>query len=114
MLNMIEEVAEAEYTGDSTQLDLNEIDFFPPGYSMETHYVGVPGKGYGNIAAKYAESFADKITLNAKVVEINSEENMDQPTITYVENGVTKAVKANAVLVTASLGALKAGIINFA
>jgi len=51
--------------------------------------------------------------LNAKVIEINSEENRDQPTIKYVKNGVTKAVKANAVLVTASLGALKAGIINF-
>ena len=115
-LDMIEEIAEMYYTADSTQLDIDEVEFFPAGYSIDTLYTSVPGKGFGNIAAKYVEGFdiVDEIVLDATVVEINSEgENVNQPKVVYTEDGVTKAVMARTVLVTASLGVLKAGNINF-
>ena len=108
LLNLIEDVSEIEYTGDSTQLNLNEIEFFPPGYTIETHYMSIPGMGFGNIAAEYAAPFETKIKMNSKVIEIEDAE--DGPaTVKYVENGVTKAIRANTILVTVSLGVLKAG-----
>ena len=114
-LNLIEDVSEIEYTGDSSQLDLNEIEFFPPGYVVETHYTSIPGMGFGNIAAKYASPFEEKIKLNSKVFEIDdSKEDAggEKPVIIkYVENDATKTVKAKTVLVTASLGVLKSGSI---
>jgi len=116
-LNLIEDVSEIEYTGDSSQLDLNQIEFFPPGYTIETHYMSIPGMGFGNIAAKYAAPFEKKIKLNSKVFEIDDTEQDaggEKPVIIkYVENDVIKTVKANTVLVTASLGVLKSGSINF-
>ncbi|KAL7526846.1 hypothetical protein ACHAXR_001678, partial [Thalassiosira sp. AJA248-18] len=112
-LNLIEDSAEIEYTGESSQIDVAEVEFFPTGYSINTHYTSVPGMGFGNIAAEYAEPFADKIKLNAKVTEINSEVDMNAPEVTYVENGEITTVKAKTVLVTASLGVLKAGNIDF-
>mmetsp|Transcript_7212 Transcript_7212/g.16402 ORF Transcript_7212/g.16402 Transcript_7212/m.16402 type:complete len:391 (+) Transcript_7212:256-1428(+) len=112
-LNFMEDASEIEYTGDSSQLDIEQINFFPPDSNVATHYTSIPGLGFGNIAAKYAAPFASKIKLNAKVSEINSEEDGETTIVKYVENGVDKAVKAKTVLVTASLGVLKAGTIGF-
>ncbi len=115
-LNLVEDVLETEYTSDSSQLSVHEVEFFPAGYSVMSHYTSVPGMGFGNIASKYAEPYTDKIRLNAKVTEINSEGFMDgsgDTVVKYVENGVSKEVSAKTVLVTASLGVLKAGIIDF-
>ena len=115
-LNLMEDASEIEYTGDSTQLDIEEIEFFPPGYSVKTHYTSIPGMGFGNIAARYAEPFKSKIQLNSKVTEINSEEEGDgdyKTIVEYMKDRVNKVVEAKIVLVTVSLGVLKAGNINF-
>ena len=69
--------------------------------------------GYGNVAAKAADPIQSKIKLNSKVVEVNSE-GKNLQTVKYVdENGEMKSAKAKTVLVTVSLGVLKADIINF-
>ena len=93
------------------------------------HYMSYRGVGYGNIAAKVADPIQSKIKLNSKVVEVNSEREMDYSgilcsllgihcniiqTVKYVdENGDMKLVKAKTVLITVSLGVLKAGTIKF-
>lgn len=121
-LNVIEDTMEYEYTADSSQLDISEIEYYPPGFSIDTQYLGVPGLGFGNLAAQYAEltSVQEKVLLNAKVIEINSsisssssQEESEFTTVTYVRNGVSKVVQAKTVLVTVSLGVLKAGTIDF-
>ena len=87
--------------------------------------------GYGNVAAKAADPIRSKIKLNSKVVEVNSEgempsilcsffgiqcnnDNSNLQTVKYVdENGEMKSVNAKTVVITVSLGVLKAGAINF-
>lgn len=115
-LNLVEDVMETEYTSESSQLSVQDVDFFPPGYNIATHYTSVPGMGLGNIASKYAEPLVDKIRLNARVTEIDSQGWMDQVSDTivkFVEDGESKEVSAKTVLVTASLGVLKEGTIDF-
>ena len=109
---------EYEYTADSSQLDISEIEYYPPGFSINTQYMGVPGLGFGNLAAQYAESTSvqEKVLLNAKVVEINSSqmESSGFTTVTYERSdGTNGVVQAKTVLVTVSLGVLKANTINF-
>lgn len=121
-LNVIEDSMEYEYTADSSQLDISEIEYYPPGFSIDTQYLSIPGLGFGNLAAQYAErtSVMEKVLLNAKVMEINSspssssqEESSELTTVTYVSNGVSNVVQAKTVLVTVSLGVLKANTIKF-
>ena len=115
-LNLVEDVMETEYTADSSQLGVREVNFFPPGYTIMSHYTGVPGMGFGNVAAKYAEPFEDDISLNSKVTKINSVGFMDgsgDTVVKYEKNGEIEEIKAKTVLVTASLGVLKAGTIDF-
>ena len=104
---------EIEYTGASSNLDIEQIEFNAEGYSIDALFMSVPGLGFGNVAAKYASPFASKIRLNSKVTEVNSETDDDTTAVTFVEDGKTKLVKAKTVLVTVSLGVLKAGTINF-
>mmetsp|Transcript_31813 Transcript_31813/g.58324 ORF Transcript_31813/g.58324 Transcript_31813/m.58324 type:complete len:108 (+) Transcript_31813:733-1056(+) len=95
---------ETEYTADSSQLGVREVNFFPPGYTIMSHYTGVPGMGFGNVAAKYAEPFEDDISLNSKVTEINSVGFMDgsgDTVVKYEKNGEIEEIKAKTVLVTA-------------
>jgi len=91
------------------------LKYYPS--EVKSHYMSIPGLGFGNVAASVAQPFLDKIQLNAKVTEINSEEfELDDISIvTYLdeEDGVEKMVKAKTVLVTVSLGVLKAGNIKF-
>mmetsp|Transcript_30573 Transcript_30573/g.63996 ORF Transcript_30573/g.63996 Transcript_30573/m.63996 type:complete len:627 (-) Transcript_30573:89-1969(-) len=116
-LNLVEDVMETEYTADSSQLSVHEVEFFPPGYTIRAHYTSIPGMGFGNIASKHAQPFEDVISLNSKVAEIHSSEGYDDDgeytIVTYVKDGVSEKVKAKTVLVTASLGVLKAGNIDF-
>lgn len=118
-LNVIEDTMEYEYTADSSQLDINGIEFYPPGFSIDTQYMGVPGFGFGNLAAQYAESTTvqEKVLLNAKVTEINSSSSQEEgglSRVTYVNNdGTDVVVQAKTVLVTVSLGVLKASTIDF-
>ena len=115
----MEDSTEIEHAGDSSQLNVEEVEYGRS--SVESYYMNVPGVGFGNTAAEYATPFADKIKLNARVTEINSEEEGGGDgtgeegviNVAYVEGGVTKAAKAKTVLVTAPLGVLKAGSINF-
>ena len=102
-------------TGDSSQVGVTELEFFPEGYSVSAHYMSIPGVGFGNTAAKYAEPYAEYVKLNSKVVEVNSE-GEELIEVTYVDkddDGMTKSIKAKTVLITVSLGVLKAGTINF-
>jgi len=62
--------------------------------------------------ALLASPFASKIKLNTKVTEINSEDGIT--IVKYVDkSGATKLIKTKTVLVTVSLGVLKAGTVNF-
>ena len=111
----MEDSTEIEHAGDSSQLNVEEVEYGRS--SVESYYMNVPGVGFGNTAAEYATPFVDKIKLNARVTEINAEEGDGSGegaiNVAYVEGGVTKAAKAKTVLVTAPLGVLKAGSINF-
>ena len=103
---------EYEYTTDSSQLDISEIEYYPPGFSIDTQYLSVPELGFGNLAAQYARrtsvSVKEKVLLTAKVMEINSsssssssqEEGSGFTAVTYVSNGVSNVVQAKTVLVT--------------
>ena len=116
---------EYEYTTDSSQLDISEIEYYPPGFSIDTQYLSVPELGFGNLAAQYARrtsvSVKEKVLLTAKVMEINSsssssssqEEGSGFTAVTYVSNGVSNVVQAKTVLVTVSLGVLKANTIEY-
>jgi polyamine oxidase len=79
------------------------------------HYMSVPGVGYGNTAANFAanERVADRVHLNSKVTEIDYRHNPNGATITFTKNGVESKVMAKTVLVTVSVGVLKAGNIKF-
>lgn len=113
-LNLMEDAMEVEYTGDSSNVNVEWIEFHPPGYSSSVDYLSIPGMGFGNLAASYAEPIMDYINLNCKVTEIDSSNNdKDASVVRYVEDGVEKAVYAKTILVTVSLGVLKAGDINF-
>jgi len=114
LINLVEGILEIEYTSDSKNIDASEVEFFPEGQTSSLYYLSTPGLGYGNQAAKFAEPFADKIKLNAKVVQVDSSAGGNtSPYIEYVDQGVPTRVQAKTVMVTASLGALKNGIIEF-
>ena len=102
--------AEVDYTGDKDQLsiwgELIDEDNVPQ------HYMSVPGVGYGNTAAKFAGQIAHKIQLNRKVTEIDYRSPNDA-IISFTRDGVESKVVAKTVLVTVSLGVLKAGNIKF-
>ena len=70
------------------------------------------GVGYGNTAAKFAAPLAHKIQLKSKVTEIDYS-NPNDAIISFTSNGVESKVMAKTVLVTVSLGVLKAGNIKF-
>ena len=113
-MNMMATMSEIYYTGELKEL----AKWYKAKYdsSDSTHYMSYKGVGYGNVAAKAANPLQSKIKLNSKVVEVNSSllGSKQYQTVKYVdENGDMKLVKAKTVLVTVSLGVLKAGTINF-
>ena len=112
LINLIEEILEIEYTADSKYIGASDVEYFPEGKTSSYYYLSTPGLGFGNQAAKYAEPFTDNIKLNTKVVQVDSSEG-GSPYIEYIDQGVPTRVQAKTVLVTASLGALKNGIIEF-
>ena len=75
-------------------------------------YLSQPGVGFGNIAAGFKNSFNSNIKLGAKVAEINCED-PDLAIVLYTQNGVYRDVATRTVLITVSLGVLKANTINF-
>ena len=110
-LNLIAAVGSVEYTGDVDSLSLKEVKYFDGGIP-QTHYASVVGLGFGNVAASFAKAFESRIKLNAKATEINYSSSTNG-IISFIENGVLNQVSAQTVLVTASLGVLKAGNIKF-
>jgi len=112
-LNMVEDAKHLEYGTGDRDMDITEIEFTDPTFHVETNYMGVPGVGWGNVAAKYAQQFASNIRTSARVTEINQRLDDDYAVVRYLENGASKTVKARTVLVTVSVGVLKAGNINF-
>jgi monoamine oxidase len=126
-LNFMKTSSEIENSGDSSALDITDINFVPPGYTSESIYMG--GIGFGNVVAQYAQKYISYIMLNSRVITIDSsEENTpDVTVVSYVtdtnddddnsEGGstttTTTTVQAKTVLVTVSLGVLKSRRIQF-
>lgn len=104
-------MASVEYTGRSDELSLYEHAMFDQDWSGQ-YYVSIPPIGFGNTAATFAKPFSSKIKLGAKVTEINYKSS-NKATVSFTSNGLTEKVLAKTVLVTVSLGVLKAGSINF-
>jgi monoamine oxidase len=125
-LNFMKTSSEIENSGDSSALDITDINFVPPGYTSESIYMG--GIGFGNVVAQYAQKYISYIMLNSRVVTIDSSEEStpDVTVVSYVtdtnndvendERGcttTTTTVQAKTVLVTVSLGVLKSNRIQF-
>jgi len=113
-LNLVEEARHLEFGAGGDDLDIGTE---PDKFSVDdTVYMGVPGLGWGNVAASYASKFGDKIRLNSRVTEIDSQadETGEHAVVTYEDgDGRSVVVKAKTVLVTVSVGVLKAGSISF-
>lgn len=109
-LNMIIGIGEMDWTGDADDLSLQGISLLTG--HVPTYYSSVPGVGFGNIAASFAQSFVGKIRLGAKVTGINYGDE-SKVLVTYTQGGATKQVAARAALVTVPLGVLKAKKIAF-
>ena len=107
-------VEELDNTGGSNEISIwqNAEGQGDPNTRFNLHYMSVPGVGYGNTAAKFAASFAQKIQLKSKVTEIDYS-NPNGAIISFTRNGIESNVMAKTVLVTVSLGVLKAGNIKF-
>ena len=75
-------------------------------------YLGRQGVGFGNTCRTVASPFVDKVRLGAKVTEINYEDE-DDVIISYKQDGIPRKVTAKTVLMTVSLGVLKANTITF-
>ncbi|KAK1739484.1 flavin monoamine oxidase family protein [Skeletonema marinoi] len=106
-INLAMASSEVDYAGGR-----NELSIFTVGDMSSTHYMSIPGVGYGNTAAKFAAPLAHKIHLKSKVTEIDYSD-PNNVIVTFVRNGVESKVMAKTALVTVSLGVLKAGNIKF-
>ena len=93
-INLAMASSEVDYAGGR-----NELYIFTVGDMSSTHYMSVPGVGYGNTAAKFAAPLAHKIHLKSKVTEIDYSD-PNNVIITFVRNGVESKVMAKTVLVT--------------
>ena len=130
-LNFMKSSSEIENSGDSSKLDITDINYLPPGYTSDSYYMG--GIGFGNLVAQYAQKYISYIMLNSRVIAIDSSEESsssntpDVTVVSYVtdtndDDGInsgssttttTTTVQAKTVLVTVSLGVLKSDRIQF-
>ena len=111
-LNLISESGEVSLAGDTTMQSLSDLTWWwAEGCTTETHYMSVPGVGFGSTAVSVADSLDADFKLNSKVVSIDYEDS--NVIISYEENGIKKKVTAQTALVTVSLGVLQAGTISF-
>ncbi len=102
---------EVDYTGGKHELSIFGDTLDQDNIALL--YTSVPGVGYGNTAAKVAAPVAHKIQLKSKVTEIDYSNSNGNAIISYTRDGVESEVAAKTVLVTVSLGVLKAGTIKF-
>jgi len=111
-IDLLEDVAKIEYTCESDKMSLRHNDLLDQSVPT-TRYMGIPGLGFGNVASRFGQQFSSKINLNSKVIEINHYDGGQHAFVKYTSNGRIVEVAAKTVLVTASLGVLKAGTIKF-
>ena len=111
-LNLVTDLGEIDYTGELDELNLGDYKWQDQA-QCAMHYMAVPGVGYGNVAAAFAAPFMSNIRLGAQVTGINDED-PERAVVSFTQGGEAREVAAKAVLVTASLGVLKAGTISFA
>ena len=109
-LDLVIDIAEIDYIGESKDIDASSHSH--DGEAYQTHYMGTRGVGYGNVAAQVASPIMPFVSLNSKVTHVD-QENGQNIVVKYLENGETKQATTRAILVTVSLGVLKAGTINF-
>ena len=112
--NLILNAGQIDYTADISELNLEDYKWNSESNTCEMTYLSQVGVGFGNVADHYAKQHtSDTIKTNSRVTEINYED-PDITIISYTENGdTTKKIAARTVLMTVSLGVLKAGTINF-
>jgi len=112
-LNHLLNWGEISMAGDTTMLSLSDLIWCwgEDCLGSETHYMSVPGVGFGSTAVSVADSLDADFKLNSKVVSIDYEDS--NVIIAYEENGIKKKVTAQTALVTVSLGVLQAGTISF-
>lgn len=112
--NLILNAGQIDYTADISELNLEDYKWNSESNTCEMTYLSQAGVGFGNVADHYAKQHtSDTIKTNSRVTEINYED-PDITIISYTENGdTTKKIAARTVLMTVSLGVLKAGTINF-
>jgi len=115
-IHLLNDVAKIEYTCDIHQVSLRENDLLDRDVPT-TRYMGMRGVGFGNVASQFGRRFQSKIKLNSKVTRIINYQDGDgrdeNAIVKYSSNGRIEKVTAKTVLVTASLGVLKAGNIKF-
>jgi len=95
-------------------MDITHIEFMDPSFHVETSYMGVPGVGWGNVAAKYGARFGERIRTESQVIGIDSPADQDYVVVTYRDRrGAVRKMRGKTVVMTASVGVLKAGTIEF-
>ncbi len=105
-------MARIEYTCGAVQLSLLQSNLLDQGIPT-TRYMGMPGLGFGNVAGRYGEGLKSKIRLNSKVTEISQYRDKRDAIVKFSSNGRMAEVRAKTVLLTVSLGVLKANGIRF-
>ncbi|KAL7536166.1 hypothetical protein ACHAWF_005382 [Thalassiosira exigua] len=99
-------------TGEKTRLSVAENSYWwAQRCGTNTHYMSIPGVGYGSVAKSVASKLDADIRTNSTVTGVHEVDN--GVVVTYEQNGELRAVGASTVLVTVSLGVLKAGTIDF-
>lgn len=113
--NYIETEFETSYAGDIEDLSVQETfkwwEYYEGYYQQD--YVSTPKHGgFGKIAEDFASQFQDKIEVGAVVQDVYTSEEMN--TIHYRNSdGNIVVLNSKRVLITVSLGVLKAKSINF-
>jgi len=76
------------------------------------YYLGRVGVGFGNTVRAVADDFMDKIEMEAQVTSIDYTD-PENVKVSYTKNQIRHNIIAKSVLVTVSLGVLKANAIKF-
>jgi len=76
------------------------------------YYLGRVGVGFGNTVRAVADDFMDKIEMEAQVTSIDYTD-PENVKVSYTKNRIRHNIIAKSVLVTVSLGVLKANAIKF-
>ena len=113
--DMILNIGVIDYAAELSELNAKDYYWYSPNKVYPMTLMSQVGVGFGNTAASVADPYMSKIKLNAKVTEINYEDpNLVVVSYTDETSGEkTRQVTTRTILVTVSLGVLKAETINF-